>query len=453
MSLSNVNYNKRESKDAKAKSHAESSEDLTSFINNLSDSYALGLKSLQAVQTPSKHREDQNDSRAFECVKYINYLWWAGRDDRQEALRVAIDNFRQEAEIIRTGWVYKPQADKDALPSKTGGFRRVPITSQQREELFDCLHRHLKGAAAACGTPRSRSSSKLRSIESTTVADPRSSANKRQTKLSDTWLKSDPIPIDALLQSASKRAAGIASKIDAHDDKRTCIRASNTQLRIEDLPVNTEDLTIAFDDEESDSRPESPTPDPRRRIRTTKSPVKTIRHPASDRGPTFETTSANTSFDSNVPNVFSQSVLQTACSFESTLTSQASQQTQENNEYSKVMLSSSYDDTEAEYAMMNLSTPSILEGARSRTCPAISGSSRTKRELKCDVARLDRLTGIFRKSGSAHSYSTLTRVSQAFSVLGEVPFLCQIRSHKGLHCHGCSDGQFADAARGCVSRL
>lgn len=350
------------------------SEDLTKFIHQFSEINGLSLKPRGPDQSPSKHRSSENDSKSTDCVRCINHLWWQGRNELHEVVRV----FQDEAVEIRKGWGFKSRADQDLLHTSRNAHPDLPIASSQRAELLSSLHNKLHSASeeVKARTSKKRVLKKSYSegdtqpqrpyskvpVESSKTKSPKSSTTKRQTKLSETW-SIKPIPIDFRL--TSKRLS------DGIDDGKAFKKPYRptmymTEPCIETLPINTEDRTHLppLNSPQSDDRnrtgpvdvkgkhPQAPSQLYTSITTSITTPGYSHLRSEQKRNPI----SANTSFDSNSSSVFSRGqsdkLIVSQSSFDANEGKLSAEGIQPN-------FSSSYDDRDAEDVMMDLDMPDV----------------------------------------------------------------------------------------------
>jgi hypothetical protein len=105
---------------------------IKAIVESLSFNWDLRLKTTDPSEPPEKR------SRALEeeCVAKIVFLCW------KFAIDPPLGRFGREADILYSRWVHKPKAERGVLPKATRQSPK-PVTSEERQQLLQCLLRNL----------------------------------------------------------------------------------------------------------------------------------------------------------------------------------------------------------------------------------------------------------------------------------------------------------------------
>lgn len=107
----------------------------------------------QVLQSPAKRDPDRPEEQV---LSRIRYLFYHDKNNKQAATADAIKGFEDFAAELLTGWVAKPQADRDLLPTRTRTgtachheflFKKPSLSEEHASDLMQTLLRYLDEAA------------------------------------------------------------------------------------------------------------------------------------------------------------------------------------------------------------------------------------------------------------------------------------------------------------------
>ncbi|KAL8973519.1 MAG: hypothetical protein Q9197_002229 [Variospora fuerteventurae] len=107
----------------------------------------------QVLQSPAKRNRDRPEEQV---LSRIRYLFYHDKNHKQAATADAIKGFEDFAAELLTGWVAKPQADRDVLPTRTRTgtachheflFKKPSLSEEHASDLMQTLLRYLDEAA------------------------------------------------------------------------------------------------------------------------------------------------------------------------------------------------------------------------------------------------------------------------------------------------------------------
>ena len=101
---------------------------IKTIVESLSFNWDLRLKTPDPSESPEKRSKTAEE----ECVAKIVFLCW------KDAIDPVLGRFRTEADILYSGWVHKPKAERGLLPKATRQTPR-PVTPEERQQLLHCL--------------------------------------------------------------------------------------------------------------------------------------------------------------------------------------------------------------------------------------------------------------------------------------------------------------------------
>lgn len=101
------------------------------IVDTLSYKWSLGIDPDKPGDSPSK-RSKGPQTIEKEIKAKIKALCF------REAIDPLVEKFNQEAQILYTGWVHKPKAERGVLPERTR-HSRIAITEKERTHLLRCL--------------------------------------------------------------------------------------------------------------------------------------------------------------------------------------------------------------------------------------------------------------------------------------------------------------------------
>ena len=128
------------------RSPAKLSNEVYQVVNKLNSKHSLGLTydaALDGIQQTS-------DDRAV--LRLLQFLY---KNDRR-LMKKTLQEFNREAVELRSGWVFKPRADRDLLPHRRQSLQsrengqKQELTGSQVQALRSLLLSVLQGAKSEC---------------------------------------------------------------------------------------------------------------------------------------------------------------------------------------------------------------------------------------------------------------------------------------------------------------
>lgn len=258
---------------------ADAQRELDAIYHTLARQWDLELPRMNGFESPRSQQarlKSEDGQLALKITQNLNFLFYKTKTE----LYAALDNFYGQATHLYSGWIYKPNADRGVIPEKTRE-RLHPITQNERKELLKCLRtilsKEVEVYRSQCPTP--------------------SSGRLQRSSLSKTIVQPDdspvPFPYSSAQKHDSKRPLETFPDIDVNSKKA---KGSKTNV------PGRESLSRFPPPQWSVSRPQITKTD---QVTTT---------PSKGDGKS----NMNTSFETNISSVFSQTLSSTLVNTQTT---------------------------------------------------------------------------------------------------------------------------------------